>query len=151
MKKLTLYLDTSIIGGCFDIEFEIPTKHSFKYIKMDVYEAAISDITLYEINKAPYELIEKFLHILGEIEYNIITETEESKQLAQAYISANVLPGKCWDDARHVAIASSYNMKYIISWNFKHLVNVNRIRGFNAVNIQQGYSTIDIRTPLEVI
>lgn len=150
MTKISLYIGTSVIGGYFDPEFDSPTKQLIDCLKKGIYRAAISEITMYEINKAPNELADRLFQLLAEFEFDRVYETEESNQLAQSYIAANVLPPKCGDDARHVAIASVENMNYIVSWNFKHLVNIERIRGFNAVNIQLGYSAIDIRTPMEV-
>ena len=39
----------------------------------------------------------------------------------------------------------------IVSWSFKHIVHVEKIHRFNAVNLMEGHPTIDIRSPREVI
>lgn len=54
-------------------------------------------------------------------------------------------------DALHVALATIGRVDVMVSWNFKHIVNLNRIRLFNAVNLEQGYGLIEIRTPMEVL
>ena len=76
--------------------------------------------------------------------------TVECYELAHEYIKKRVIPLRYEDDAFHIAVASVNNLDAIISWNFKHIVNFNRIRIFNAVNVMQGYKTLDIRSPLEV-
>ncbi len=151
MKKISLYLDTSVIGGYFDPEFEKPTRELFNLIRIGVYQVFISELTLEEIRKAPLIIQEKLFHLLSDIEYAIIEENQETLQLSEQYLIRGVVSSKYRDDALHVAIATWQKIDYIISWNFKHLVNVVRIRGFNSVNLDMGYSLIDIRTPLEVI
>ena len=151
MRRLSLYLDTSVIGGYFDKEFAQPTGRLFALLRAGIYKLFVSELTIYELYKSPQVLVKKIADLISEIEYEKLIETDESRNLAQAYIDAKVLPPKCTDDARHVAIATYENIDYIISWNFKHLANLERIRGFNAINLQWGYRIIDIRTPLEVI
>jgi len=151
MKKISLYLDTSVIGGYFDKEFEGPTKRLFELINLGVYEAYISDLTIGELSNAPPIHYKTFNNLISELNYIHIYENLETLSLADKYIDNKVLSTKFIDDARHVAIASCQKIDYIISWNFKHHVNVARIRGFNSVNMNEGYTIIDIRTPLEVI
>lgn len=115
MKQISMYLDTSIIGGYFDAEFEQPTKKLVKHVKIGLYRAYISDITLYELNKAHDELSDKFLTLLAEFDFKFIKKSFEIQDLAKEYISSKVLPQKCLDDARHVALASVKHVNYIIS------------------------------------
>lgn len=150
MRKLRLYLDTSVIGGYFDEEFEKHTKRLFTLLRTGVYKSFISESTIFELYKSPTVLVEEIRDLLSEFEYERLVETDESRNLAQAYVDAKVLPPRCTDDARHVAIATCENIDYIISWNCRHLANVERIRQFNAISLQCGYTVIDIRTPLEV-
>jgi len=71
--------------------------------------------------------------------------------LANAYIKEKALTIKSIDDAIHIATATIHRIDVIVSWNFKHIVNLNRIRIFNAVNLKHGYPVMEIRTPLEVL
>jgi len=77
--------------------------------------------------------------------------TEEAKALADKYIAEKVVGQSSLADCRHIAIATITHADILVSWNFKHIVNVNRIRGYNAINMLMGYPTIDIRTPAEVV
>jgi predicted nucleic acid-binding protein len=77
--------------------------------------------------------------------------TEEAVMLGDTYIADNVVGKTSREDCFHIALATKYKADVLVSWNFKHIVNVMRIRGYNAVNIKLGYSTIDIRSPKEII
>jgi hypothetical protein len=71
--------------------------------------------------------------------------------IAEQYIVKKVVGQTSRDDCRHTAIATISRVDVLVSWNFKHIVNVNRISGYNGVNMLLGYSQIEIRTPIEVI
>ena len=71
--------------------------------------------------------------------------------MPQAYLTAGVVPPASRVDALHVALASVAGADALVSWNFKHLVQLRRIRGFHAVNLLRGYPLIEIRSPLEVV
>ncbi len=76
---------------------------------------------------------------------------DEAEALAQAYVAAGVVTPKYLDDARHIAIATINALSLVVSWNFKHLANIKREAGFNAVNLLQGYPQIRILTPLQLL
>ena len=71
--------------------------------------------------------------------------------MAQRYIEDGVISPNHFLDAEHIAIATVEKVDIIVSWDFKHIVNVHKIRGFNSVNLKEGYQLIDIRPPMEVI
>ena len=75
----------------------------------------------------------------------------EALELANAYIAAAVLSPRMRADAQHIAIATIARVDVIVSWNFKHIVNLERIRGYNSVNLRNGYPMVEIRTPREVL
>lgn len=77
--------------------------------------------------------------------------TEEAFKLAEQYLSENVVGKTSADDCRHIATATIHKVDYLVSWNFKHIVNVFRIRGYNAVNLKNGYIQLDIRSPKEIV
>lgn len=110
----------------------------------------ISAILLEELAKAP-DHVQTLLARLPEHAVERVEVTAESETLRDAYLEAGVVSRKWSGDAWHVALATISHADLIVSWNFKHLVNVVRIRGFNSVNLRLGYQTIDIRTPREVI
>jgi len=149
-RKLVLYIDTSVIGGYYDIEFEKETKLLFQAVLDNEFEIVYSDITEDELINAP----EKVRNLLSTIPISSKTRivlTEEAMQLADAYIAENVVGKTSREDCFHIALATIYKADVLISWNFKHIVNVIRIRGYNAVNMKLGYQTIDIRSPKEII
>jgi hypothetical protein len=76
---------------------------------------------------------------------------EEAVLLHDAYLAAGVVGPGSDDDAQHVANATVARADMIVSWNFKHIVHFQKIRGYNAVNLREGYALLAIHTPTEVI
>jgi hypothetical protein len=62
-----------------------------------------------------------------------------------------IINEKYRSDALHIAVATVSGVDVLVSWNFKHIVNLNRIKLFNSINLKEGYNLLEIRTPLEVI
>lgn len=149
MKIPTLYLDTSVLGGYFDDEFEKATRDLWRQMEQGRFQFFTSLVTVDELTEAPERVRELMNDTFGS--QNIIDVTAEIEQLAAAYMTQAVLPPKYSDDARHVAVCTVARIDYLVSWNFRHLVNVEREKGFNAVNLLQGYSTVRIVNPLELI
>ena len=144
------YIDTSVIGGVFDDEFEEYSTILFEKIKLGQFIAVISEVTENEILKAKKEIIDFFESIpKGSIEY--VEITQDAVQLADAYITANVVGKTSRDDCLHIAIATINKVDILVSWNFKHIVNINRIRAYNSVNIRLGYQQLEIRSPKEIV
>lgn len=75
----------------------------------------------------------------------------EAREFADAYVAHGVVGAQSLADALHVALATVNGADVLVSWNFQHIVNLGRIRLFNAVNLEQGYGVIEIRTPQEVL
>jgi len=148
-QKLTLYLDTSVIGGYYDDEFMLDTQRLFHEIQEGQYDIVVSDLTLKELVKAP-ENVRSLLRDLA-IDFNEITATSECIELAAEYLAENVVGQTSMDDCIHIATATVHKIDILVSWNFKHIVNIHRIRGYNAINIKKGYQSIDIRSPNNLI
>ena len=149
-KILHLYIDTSVVGGYFDSEFDTDTKQLFDEIKQGKYRIIISDVTEDELLEAPEE-VKKLIPSLPQHLITKIVLSEEAIQLADTYISENVVGATSRDDCFHIALATINRADVLVSWNFKHIVNIVRIRGYNAVNIKLGYPILDIRSPKEII
>jgi hypothetical protein len=150
MKVPTLYLDTSVIGGCFDDEFKAATRELFRQADLGLYQLFVSVVTEGEIQGAPPEIQKFFAETFTDAK-QILPLTPEAETLAQAYLVAGVVSPNYADDARHVAIATVEQLGLIVSWNFKHLANYQRETAFNGVNLLQGYRPTRILTPLELI
>ena len=150
MHKLRIYIDTSVIGGCFDIEFAVWSNKLFdEFINGDKI-AVISETTLDELNEAPLQVKLKLKSIPIE-NIEILQVNNDIEFLAKKYIELKAIPEKCYDDSTHIAYASFSKVDYLVSWNFKHIVNVYRIQKYNSINLMFGYKILDIRTPREVI
>lgn len=111
------------------------------------YLVKISDLTLVELGKCYEPKLSHLLDKLDDIDYELIPETLESLDLVDKYINNGVLNNKCRDDLRHIAMATIAECDYIVSWNFRHFVNVNTIKRVQSVNQLNGYRTIDIVSP----
>ena len=145
-----IYIDTSVIGGYFDEEFEEPTRLLFNRITNKDFDIYFSEVNETELILAPQEVqdVKKLIPIDC---YKYVELNSEAKQLAETYISDKVLGKASLNDAYHIAIASVNRLDCLISWNFKHIVNFDKIKLFNSINLKLGYLLIDIRTPLEFL
>jgi hypothetical protein len=150
MKKPRLYFDTSVFGGIHDIEFQEETEKLFEMVRSGEIICVYSDLTEYELENAPEKIKSHFLNIDKKTK-EFVEITEEINQLAEEYVREKVVGETSIDDCRHIACATIYQVDYLISWNFKHIVNVFRIRGYNSINLKNGYMQLDIRSPKEII
>lgn len=149
MHILRAYADTSIFGGAIDEEFAEPTKRFFDRVRQGRFRVLVSQITADELTDAP-SAVRAIAEQLPRSCIEMIVADKEAADLAAAYIEAGALGAAHRADAMHVAAATAARADLILSWNFKHIVNLDRIRKFNAVNLLRGYLPIEIRSPLEV-
>jgi predicted nucleic acid-binding protein len=145
----TLYLDTSVLGGYFDDEWKFPTQELWRQMEQGKYRFLTSSIAVDELAKAPDQVRELFTETF--LPEAILDVTKEMECLASAYMSEAILTPKYSDDARHVAACTVAMIDYLVSWNFRHLVNVEREKDFNAVNLLQGYQSVRIVNPFQLI
>jgi hypothetical protein len=150
MKKPRLYFDTSVFGGIYDEEFRDDTEKLFKMVRDGEIVCVYSDLTEYELDSAPERIKTHFLN-LDKKTIEFVEITEEINLLADEYVREKVVGETSIDDCRHIACATINNVDYLISWNFKHIVNVFRIRGYNSINLKNGYNQLDIRSPKDII
>ncbi len=150
MKTLHIYVDTSVIGGCEDDEFSDVSLSLWSRFKSGAFTLVISNLTIQELAGAPAS-VRRRLEEIPEAHQIQVCLTEEVKNLADAYLADGVVGPGSLADALHVALATVAGVDVLVSWNFKHIVNFGRIRLFNAVNLEQGYGLIEIRTPREVL
>jgi len=147
---LRTYIDTSVIGGCCDEEFAEWSLRLMQEFRDGLKIAVLSDITLQELEIAP-EVVRMQLKDLPPVYQEYVILDYKAMQLAQAYLREGVVTNKYLLDAQHIAIATLNRVDVMVSWNFKHIVNLNRIRLYNSVNLKLGYNLIDIRSPREVL
>jgi predicted nucleic acid-binding protein len=150
MKKLHIYVDTSVIGGCEDAEFSAVSRRLWSKFQTGEYVLVISDLTLQELEGAPPRVRRRLEEVSADLHVRVALSAGV-QELAHAYIARGVVGPGSLADALHVALATVSGVDVLVSWNFKHIVNFGRIRLFNAVNLEQGYGLIEIRTPREVL
>lgn len=148
--KQRIYIDTSVIGGYHDEEFEIATIQLFHRIENKDFIIYFSEVNETELILAPQHIKDVKLKIPADCIHYIEID-EEVEELAQTYIREKALGKSSENDAYHIALASVNRVDCLVSWNFKHIVNFDKIKMFNAINIRLGYPLIDIRSPLEFL
>jgi predicted nucleic acid-binding protein len=147
-NKIKIYLDTSVFGGYYDEEFAEYTKPIFDRIANDEFILLFSNLTQDELEPAPQQVRELVTQIKADFTQFLDT-TDEAVELANEYIAERVVGETSYSDCLHIALATIHKADYLVSWNFKHIVNVQRIRGYNAINLKNGYSLLEIRSPRE--
>ena len=148
--KTRIYTDTSVIGGCLDVEFEEGSLALFETFKTGTTVLVMSNLTLVELESAPQAVRDVLLSVPRE-HIELIEFTEEAGDLAETYLKEGVVSQKSRVDAQHIATATISRVDVLVSWNFKHIVNLERIHGYNSVNLRLGYPILEIRTPTEVL
>ncbi|MFH0793114.1 MAG: PIN domain-containing protein [bacterium] len=150
MKQLHVYVDTSVVGGCEDEEFAEDTLKLWSCFISGRYVQTLSEHTIRELAGTPAKARARLAEI-PEKNQIVLLDSDQADDLAQAYLDHGIIGPGSRSDALHVALASVGGADVLVSWNFKHVVNLGKIRLFNAVNLEQGYGLIEIRTPKEVL
>jgi predicted nucleic acid-binding protein len=144
--KQRLYIDTSVFGGFFDEEFAEFTIPLFKRFQDGEFKLLFSTITQEELSFAP-EKVKELVKSIKIESTEFIDASEEAIDLASQYIAEKVVGQTSFDDCLHIALATINRADFLLSWNFKHIVNVQRIQGYNSINIKNGYKQLEIRSP----
>jgi predicted nucleic acid-binding protein len=148
--KQRIYIDTSVVGGFFDEEFKETTSKLFDRLEKEEVIFVVSDLLDLELLNAPKHVRELLLKYPIN-NFQRIELSEEALNLADSYIRENVVGKTSLEDCRHIALATLHKVDVLASWNFKHIVNLDRIKGYNSVNLQLGYSILEIRSPKDLI
>ncbi len=149
MKIQRVYLDTSVVGGCFDPEFAQWSLGLIEDFRRGIYRALISEVAETEIRLAPAP-VQALLAELLTMNSERLVATENAAMLAELYMKRRVVTRKFLGDAFHIAVATVAEADVLVSWNFKHIVHLDKIRQFNAVNLEMGYKPLQIYSPREV-
>ena len=150
-RKTKIYLDTSVLSYLKQEDSPDRMKATLQLWEelktRDDIIIYLSDVTLAEVSDC-YEPKRSFMRDkLKEIQFTFLTKDEDAERLAAQIIDLGILTNKSHDDCLHIAIAVLEACNYIVSWNFKHLVNVKTINGVRAITNLKGFSSIDIITP----
>ncbi|MBI4871571.1 MAG: hypothetical protein HY814_08385 [Candidatus Riflebacteria bacterium] len=149
MRRPTFYVDTSVFGGVFDPEFQVESRRFFDLARAGRFEVLVSPVLLGELAGAPLA-VQQLLTSLPSALVRPVELTAEAIELRNAYLAAKIVGPRWEEDATHVALATLARADAIVSWNFKHLVRLDKIRLYNQVNLFHGFGLLAIVSPLEV-
>ena len=150
MKIPRIYGDTSVIGGCLDAEFSNDSTHFIEMVRQGKCILLLSEIVIAELEKAPAK-VQNILLSLPEETMERVELTDEILDLRNEYMKAKILGPEWIDDATHVAAATVARADAIVSWNFKHIVRLDKMKAYNQVNLMNGYGILTIISPKEVL
>jgi len=148
--KQRIYIDTSIVGGYYDEVFKEATIGLFQRLENNEIIFVISDLLDLELIDAPTN-VRKLLHKYSTDKFERVSLTEEAIKLANIYIAEKVVGKTSVEDCRHIALATINRVDVLASWNFKHIVNLEKIKGYNSINLRLGYQMLEIRSPKDLI
>jgi predicted nucleic acid-binding protein len=145
-----IYIDTSVVGGYYDEEFKEATIQLFERLDKNEVIFVVSDLLDLELINAP-QLVREHLLKYSADKFQRVELTKEAVILADTYIDEKVVGSTSLEDCRHIALATIHKVDVLASWNFKHIVNLQRIKGYNSVNVRLGYSMLEIRSPKDLV
>ena len=148
MKKLRIYVDTSVIGGCFDPEFQLWSNGLVQDFREGRFSAVLSDVTAAEVKPAPKVVHDLHTELVSIAE--ILPVTEEATVVLGRYEHHGVLGPRFRNDMLHIALATVAEVDVLVSWNFRHIVRLDKMQRFNGINLELGYRALAIYSPREV-
>lgn len=150
MNVPRIYLDTSVVGGCCDTGFSDASRAVIGLFVSGRALLIFSSLLAIELERAPAD-VQSWALKVPEAFVERVESTTETETLRDLYLAAGVVGPARLLDAHHVAIATVARADMIVSWNFKHIVHYEKMAGFNAVNLREGYPSLRIFSPLEVV
>jgi len=145
-----VYVDTSVVSGKFDDVHSWQTEPFWNAVVKGEIRIMVSDVLRGELAIAPAH-IRDFFKQLPKPQIELVNSNETTELLAARYVAEGVVGQSSLNDCRHIAIATIYRADCLVSLNFRHIVNANRIYRYNGINMLLGYPTIEIRNPYEVV
>jgi hypothetical protein len=149
MKKQRVYVDTSVIGGCFDPEFTEWSNGLMQDFRNNEFIPLLSEVTAAEIQNAPQPVQSQYAELVT-LGAKMLEVGASALELADEHQQRNILTPKFYDDSLHIALATVAEADLLVSWNFRHIVRFDKIRLFNAVHLEYGYKILSIHSPREV-
>lgn len=148
--KRRIYTDTSVIGGCLDPEYREASRSLMSIFERGDATMVLSSLTRVELLAAPGP-VRAIVEGIPNAHREHVEMTPEAAELADRYVDAGAIGHANRIDAQHIALATVNHVSVLVSWNFRHIVNLWRIQAYNSVNLREGYAALEIRTPREVI
>jgi predicted nucleic acid-binding protein len=148
--KPRYYMDTSVFYGVFRADVKLPSMMLLDMALKGRIVILYSDIVKEELVRAERRVQNLFKFIPVEHKEKVAI-LPEIRRLARTYVDERVVGETSMNDCRHIAAATVHKADALVSWNFKHIVNVHRIKGYNDINVRFGYPILEIRSPEEVL
>lgn len=150
MQKLKVYLDTSVVSHL--MQEDVPekmadTRKLWEMFRNDKFDVYLSTVTLREIQNCHEPKQSQLIDYLNQIQFTTLEITKAASEVAEKIVEMGILSQKSFDDCQHIGAAIAFGCDCIISWNFKHIVNVKTIRGIRAITNLEGYKMIEIWNP----
>ena len=150
MNRLKVYLDTSVISHLLQVDVPekmADTRQLWEMFRAGKYDVYLSTITLEEVEACPEPKRNSLFEYLEQIDYELVIIDDTVASIAQQIIDIGILTKKSYDDCQHIGAAIANECDCIISWNFKHIVNIKTIRGIRAITNMEGHKPIEILSP----
>ena len=148
--RLRVYIDSQVVGGYFDEEFEDDTRLFFDRIFKKDFLVHFSEVSETELSLAP-DFVKDLKSKIPLDCYKYLDLDDDARELAETYLNERILGKASLNDAYHIAIATVNRLDVLVSWNFKHIVNYDKIKLFNSINLRLGYPIIEIRSPKDFL
>lgn len=148
--KLRVYLDTSTISHLCHDDAKMrmaDTKRLWACLENGEFEACLSRTTLEELDRCPEPKRSLLYGYMGKIRYNVLPVDRQVLDLAWKIVEEGILTPRSFADCLHIATATVHGCDCVVSWNFKHMVNLEKIDGVKRVASLLGYRGIDIVSP----
>ena len=153
-RKLKVYLDTSVISYLMQTDAPDESKITLRLwekFKTGIYDIYLSQVDFIEMNKCDEPKLSFLKSKLNEINYEILEVKDSTRNLAKEIINMGILTDKSFDDCTHIAVALENECDIIVSWNFKHMVNIKTINGIRAITLLKNQKNINILNPLTLL
>ena len=152
-KPLKLYIDTSVWNFALETERgdNVLTDDFLQLIRKEDYDVIVSDTVMAEIEDAHEPRKSDLLELIEFFNCKIIQSSNEARNLASLYIKEKLMPEREFNDALHIAIATTNRCDFVVSWNFKHMVRAKVIMGVHHINHREGYGLIEVVSPQQFV
>jgi len=154
MRRLSIYVETSVWSHAFADDAPQSRDATLEFLataRQTKYHLFVSDIVLAEISRASDELAVRLRQLLQEFQPVLLEFDDDMDRLAESFLQHGAVPPSKLEDAQHVAAATISELDVLVSWNYRHLVNVRRRETFHQVSVMNGYyKPLYIVTPPEV-
>ena len=152
-KPLKLYIDTSVWNFALETERgeNVLTDDFLQLIRKEDYDVIVSDTVMAEIEDAYEPRKSDLLKLIEFFNCKIVQPSNEARNLASLYIKEKLMPEREFNDALHIAIATTNRCDFVVSWNFKHMVRAKVIMGVHHINHREGYGLIEVVSPQQFV